>query len=349
MNELIIKTAGKKFSGWEEVTISKSMDDLAHSFDITLTDKWNANDEPIYFHVGLGVQIFIDDEKIITGYIDDISREYSDSSRRINIAGRSKTADLVDCSAIYQKGQWRGQTLSKIAKDLCQPLDISTSVASGIDVSSSLRRFSIEDGETIFDCISRAAKMAGVLLLTDVNGNLYFDRVSSTRIKTVLENGINILNGSKTSSMSDRYTDYTIKTQLAGDDTTYAAATSKTKTASDSGFVGARYRPLIITAENESSGNELQKRIDWEKNIRAGKSHRVSYTVQGWKHSTGTWAPNTLVRVKDPDFELDDELLIKSVQLTKNSQGTLASLELTFPQAYSVEPLPQQKIKGLLA
>jgi prophage tail gpP-like protein len=257
----------------------------------------------------------------------------------------SKTCDLVDCAAIYKSGAWKDADLLTIASDLCDPFDIGVEMNG--TAPAKFRRFSIQEGETAFEAIARAAKMRGFLTLTADNGELLLSRVGSKKTRTVLEYGKNVLRGTRKGSWKDRFSSYTVKTQAAGSNDFYGQNASAIKrTVTDERI--DRYRPTIIMAENEDTGNELRDRAQWECNTRAGKGRRVIYRVHGWRDDASTlWEPNTLVKVKDSRFELDTELLIAVVTFEKTLEdGTNTTLELTDKAAYDVQPLPPAKAKG---
>ena len=334
-----LKVAGSQYSGWTSLRYTNSIEQLAPSMSVQLTDRWTEEMEPIPIESGNPFTVFIEDEKVITGYIDQDEEQESATTHQLSFTGRAKTGDLVDCAAIKGNGRWRNRDLLKIAKDLCAPfnIEVSTKVDLGAALSPS---FSIDDGETVFECLSRAARMRAVLLCTDAEGNLFFDRVSTKRIKHVLQYGHNILTRQHSNDWSQRFSDYKIKSQSAGGDSTFgSAAASIKKTVEDEGV--NRYRPTILHSSNESNGVELKKRVTWERNVRAGRSKRLRYTVLGWRHSGGLWTPNTLVRVVDPRIETDDDLLVSGVNLTRDNQGEKTTLELGIPEAFSVEPLPK--------
>ncbi len=334
-----LKVAGSKYSGWTSLRYTDSIEQLAPSMSVQLTDRWTKEMEPIPIESGNPFTIFIEDEKVITGYIDKDEEQESATTHQLSFTGRAKTGDLVDCAAIKGNGRWRNRDLLKIAKDLCAPYNVE--VTTNVDLGSALSpNFSIDDGETVFECLSRAARMRAVLLRTDVEGNLFFDRVSTKRIKHVLQYGYNILTRQHSNDWSQRFSDYKIKSQSAGGDSVFGTAASSIKrTIEDEGV--NRWRPTILHSNNEANGAELKKRITWERNVRAGRSKRLRYTVLGWRHSQGLWAPNTLVRVIDPRIETDDDLLISSISLTRDAQGEKAMLELGIPEAFGIEPLPK--------
>lgn len=57
------------------------------------------------------VEVLIGDEPVLTGYVEALPLRYDASSVSMGIVGRSKTADLVDCSALPL--QQSGKTCSE--------------------------------------------------------------------------------------------------------------------------------------------------------------------------------------------------------------------------------------------
>lgn len=340
MSDFNLHINGWKYFGWTRLQVTRGIEQFAHSFMVALVDKWKDKDIPV--SRGDACQVSYNNDWVTSGYVTECRDEYDADSDSISITGRSSTGDLVDCSAVHR--QFNGQGLLKIAEKLCAPFGIN--VSSNTDLGAVFRIFEVEDGETVFSAISRAAKRRGVLVLTKADGNLVFDRVGSTKVKTRLERGVNILKGSKVDSEQDRFSVYTVKTQTQGNDNLFgSAAASISRSAADDGV--NRYRPLVIAAEDEDSGSELQKRVNWERNIRAGRSLRVSYTVPGWEHDDGLWEPNTMVRVVDSRLRLDDDLLITEVtHLRGENDGTTTAITVTFPEAFDVQPLPKPKKKA---
>lgn len=344
MDNFELLVGALKHSGWTELSVTRSIEQFVHSYRATLTDQWADDHKPVPLNAGDPAEVYINGRRRVSGYIDEDSISYSARSQSLEISGRSKTGDLVDCAAIHKGGQWRDTGLLRIAKDLCRPFGITVSTRVSLGKRFTNPNFKLQEGETAFDCIARGARMRGVLMLTDSDGNLVFDRRGTTKVTTVLERGRNILSGSVKRSWADRFSRYTVKTQASGTDESYGKAATLQRSATDRGI--NRHRPTIIMADNEDSGTELQRRVVWERNVRAGRGLTASYTVPGWEHSEGLWNENTLVRVIDASARLDDELLITSVTQTRGAGGTKTRIELTFPEAFDVQPLPPPKKKA---
>lgn len=344
MNVVGLSVEGTLYRGWKSSTIVDSIEQLARTFRVSYTEDATEDGSIVPIEEGDDVQVKIDDDVVISGYVDDSNRQWGLDTRGADVAGRSYAGDIVDCSAAVQ--QWRDLDLATIAQDLCDPFGLSVTVDGS--AGANFRKFSTQIGETVHEALNRAAKMRGLLVTTDAEGNIIFTRAGTEKIATVLKRGVNIKNGSVRGTWRDRYSEYTVKAQSAGDDDFFGIPSTQAQHISEDTDV-SRYRPLIIVAENEDSGSELEDRANWERNTRAGQSRRLSYIVYGWRDDdSALWRSNTLIQVEDEWLDIKDELLITSVMFERSLEnGTVATLELTRPEAFDVLTPPTKK-KGSL-
>lgn len=339
MSEAALTVGSKVHKGWTEVTVSRSMEQLAGSFDISFTERWSDKDEAIPIRAGDACKLALDDTTVIKGFVDDTQVTYDATSHTMSAAGRS-LGDLVDCSAIYKKGRWRNAGLLSIANDLCSPFSVD--VTGLADLGEPFKVFALEDGETVFEALERACRMRGVIMQATPEGQLDFVRIGANRTLTVIELGKNVVRGERAESFQERFSKYIVKTQAPGTDDSYGVAVAHPqKTVLDKDV--KRPRPLIVHAEGLSTTAGLNKRAQWEANVRAGRSRRLTYTVQDWHCAEGLWQPNTLVQVRDPMLEAYAELLIISVKNKKGASGTFTDLVLGDPISMTTEPLEQKK------
>lgn len=339
--KLTLTIGGASYEGWEDIRVSRSLDTMADSFSVSYTEVSGNNASPVPIYEGQKVIVKIDSTPVIVGYVDDTDKGYSDGQTRTSIGGRSLMGDLVDCAAVYKTGEWVNAGVKDIITAIAKPFGIT--VAAKTDLGAPLRKFCLQDSESAADAISRAAAMRAVLVTATTDGTIVLTRAGAMTSNTVLGYGRNAKQASVRSSWKDRYSNYTLKAQLHGDDTSYGGPAAFIKQSVSDSRIN-RYRPTIIMAENEDSGPELLRRATWERNVRAGRGRTLTYEVQGWYDDDGKlWTPNTLVRVDDSYFSIQDQLLIVAVDLEKGNQGTIASLQLTAKEAYDVFELPPKK------
>lgn len=334
-----VKLGSTKLLRWETLELRRAIDQLAHSFTLGLYDAWPGEDLP--FGESDAIEIEWHGDRALTGYIDRLSATYDG----LQLSGRSKTADLIDCSATNSPGEWKKADLLKIAVALTGDFDIGA--GSDTDLGTPLRSFTIQEGEAVAEAIERLARLRGVLATCDAYGDVRFTRAGSRKASTRLEYGVNILPGATFEASSvERFSDYTVKSQVAGDDNFFGEpAAAAQGSAADS--VVSRHRPLVVLSESQESGKELEKRAEWERTVRAGRARRVQYTVAGSEHLDGyLWDANMLVDVNDPRLRIKGELLITAATIRVSEQGTTTTLELASPKAFTVEPVPAPKPKG---
>ena len=332
-NTLALEVGGNSYQGWLSATVHRSIEQAAANFALTLTASWPGESNPIRIHPGDRCEILIGDDYVLTGWIDTVDIGHSGGDHTIAVAGRSLTADLVDCSAA--PGQMLNRTLPQIATALSNPYNIN--VLDEVGLTDTIKRFAPDTGETIFACIERLARDQSVLVTDDTTGNLVLTRVGTMSGPDLTHPG-NILQSRLACDMSRRYTEYRIKGQSAGDDQNWGEMVAQSESAiTDSGI--ARYRPLILRAERQANNAICKRRAVWEAVTRAGRSAQVDITVQGWRDVDGNlYEVNRVCRVVDPVIGVDADLLVVSVEFTLDEAGMLTTLMLAPPGAY--EPTP---------
>lgn len=337
MDSMSLIVNGRSFSGWKEASVTRSIEGIADTFNVSYAERWNEHDEPLPINEGEPVQVKLQDDVTLTGFVDDSVVTYAATSHDASVAGRSAPGDLVDCAAIFEGGQWGNVPLLTIVQDLCSPFSIDVELRG--DAGTVFKKFALQEGEAVFDAINRAARMRGMLLLSKADGGLLITRVGARTADAVLTYGVNILSGSVTRSMRDRYSQYIAKAQVPGSDTRSGRDIVFKRESIDIGVT--RYRPTVLMPSTEDSGDELEAFVKWERNRRAGAAEKITVKVQGWRDDSGQlWEPNTLVRLNCPLMRVNGERLIVAVQYSKGAGGTTAQLTLAIKEAYDLIDLP---------
>lgn len=327
-----------EYTGWTEVSIRTSVTALCHSFSFTMVDVWRLNGAIVAIQPGDAVTIFIGSDAVVQGHVDSVELALSAGDHSIRVAGRSTTADLVDCSAMNKPGIWRNRTLAQIVTDLVKPFFLVEVVDEAKNMTK-FTEFKLNTGETVFDAMSRAALKRAVLLLTNSAGHLVLTNSGSRRTTDGLKEGSNVLSASASFNYSDRFTEYTVRGQQITKGTGWDKSTiSIDGMATDTALL-ERPRPLLIKAEGAITRNDAQNQARWEANIRAGKSQTVRVQVRGYHQSSGElWTINQLANVDIPSLLVANSLLITSVEYVKSGSGSVTNLELMPPNAFAAKP-----------
>lgn len=345
MPDVILQVGGRNYGGWKSVRVTLGMEQIAGAFELAVSERFPGQPEAWPILPGDECRVLVKGRPVITGYVDEVAPSYGRDSHDVLVTGRDRTGDLVDCSAAYKSGEWHGATLDRIAADICAPFGIK--VTATATVGRPFSRFALQEAETSFEALERAAKMRGVLLMSDGNGGLLLTRAAGERIGTALVKGQNVERASGWFSHKDRYSRYVIKGQAPGSEDSTPEHNAQTKAEAQDVAV-RRYRPLIILAE-QGDGGTYADRAKWERNIRAGRASRINYTVTGWEHAAGLWLPNRLVQVQDDFLGVDGDLIIAQVVFSLDGEGSLTHLELCRREAFDLIELPEKKKKEAAA
>lgn len=346
MADLQLKLGQDLYSGWKGISVNRSLEQLAHSFDLTLTDNRVGGARDII--LGAPCEVRLDGKTIVTGYVDRIRPGYDGRRRTLTVSGRSKTGDLVDCSIPPSqiKSEARGQTLLQLAQTWCQPFGIRAS--STVNDLQTLKTSSLEAGQTGFEYLERYARVAGVMLTTGANGDLVICRASQQRLTTALVLGGNIRSAEGEFNSRDRFSVYSMLGQetLSGDGWDSEGAATKVAMDIEDPSFSRRYRPTTIVADDLTEA-EMRRRGEWQRNVHYGRSQQATYTVSGWHHSDGLWSPNVQVRVQDPWMGFDDVwLMLSGVKLIQDERGRRSQLTVMPTEAYDLIPIPEREAEG---
>lgn len=344
-NAVRLLIAGTEYGGWKSVAIQAGIERQVRDFDLTITRQWpGANELPRRVHPGDACEVFIGDDKVLTGYIDATPISYDGTSVTMGVRGRSKTGDLVDCAAISKPGQWKGAKIERIASDLAKPygVEIATQVNTGAALSHA-----IEQGETVSESIERMLKLRQELATDDALGRLVFVDVGTAgRATTALELGKNVLRCEAPLDYKDVFTEYVVKGQRPGSDEEFGdTVAAETATITDDTL--ARRRVLMIKQGGESTSTTATDRVRYERAHRKALALATTYTVQGWRQEDGSlWLHNMLVRVRDPMVGFDDEMVIAEIQYQLSDAGMLCVLKVGPKDGYVNKPPKKGKKAG---
>ena len=348
-----IKVGTQTLSGWQEVRITRGIEDCPPTFDLALTEKYPTQDADIIINPGDPCQITIGNDTVLTGYVDDYFASVTADSHTVRITGRGMAQDLVDCSAELQTFQINNTTLVALATKLCQPFGITVSAPDGD--SAVMPQFNVILTETPFEIIERVARWANKLVYEDTDGNLVIAGVGDTNMASGFVLGSNLQAGACSLSRANRYTEMRpvfLSNAFLTDPPPAAGSSDPVipyvpgAAATDSSWPKRadgqpRYRPLIVVSEQVQNLPELAKqRTAWDMARRYGRSQQVTVTCDSWRDSAGTlWAVNALALGQAEEIKVSNVTwLIASVVFERGERGTTAEVVLMPKEAFVPAP-----------
>ncbi|EFE98314.1 phage baseplate assembly protein [Serratia odorifera] len=340
INTVTLRVNGREWGGWTSVKIAAGIERLARDFNVQITRMWpgESGSVPLAPRVKKGdaVEVLIGDDLVITGWIEATPVRYDARSITLGITGRSKTADLIDCTAAPT--QFSGRTLTQIATQLTKPFNIAV-VDAGAPAGG-LQGVQADHGETVHEVLNKLLGQQQALAYDDPQGRLVIGGIGATKAVTALVLGENILTCDTEQSIRDRFSDYQVSGQRAGSDDDFGEATISAirSTAKDSGIT--RYRPHYLQQTGNATGTTCKSRCEFEARQRAARTDETTYTVQGWRQGDGSlWQPNQRVIVFDPLLSFNNrEMVVAEVIYMQDENGTVCELRVGPEDAYLPEP-----------
>lgn len=333
---LVLEVEGRAYSRWTSATVTRSLDQAAASFSVAGSTAYPTEPNQVGVRPGDECTVSLDDDRVLTGYVDTVEIDHEGG---VTITGRSRTGQLVDCSALTYSQ--RRVTFKAAAAKLAEPYGVSVT---GLD-GPKLPRVIAHRGDSVWSVLDKRAEKAGVLLTDTPAGTLHITRAGASRATTII--GPQAVASRATFSMADRYQAYIIRGTVAPDEHVIGAeSVDAFGRASDPDC--ALYRVLEIKGKGLASREDAERRARWEAATRAGRSVTLSYTVPGWRQTDGAlWESGLLATVDDRRRGIAGEFVISEISYTLDaSGGTACAMTLRPPSAYDVKPLVKAKPVG---
>ena len=359
-NRVEVRIGGKVFAGWKSVVISMSVEQVARAFAMEVTTDFPGNVDFRTLQSGDLCEVFIGEDRVCTGYIEATPVSYDGKKVRVQIQGKSKTIDLVQCcppSAAYPapssgmsnlwanvKGQdvaatgnevepsggtansWKDIPVAKIIAELCAPYGIQVYAPT---LGSKIATHTVNPGETVIKSINRLIDKENLIVTDDADGNLVImDPTESGDLVATLKTGENILAGSARFDASKRFSQYVVLGQHSGSDSDFGASAAEDRgIAYDEKM--KRFRLHVIKDNGQSSIRSCADRARFERDYQAAGSDAVEITIQGWRPKTGSlWKVNSSVRIEDSVLHLSRTMTICDVSFSLGATGMQTKLKL---------------------
>lgn len=326
INEIALRAKGNALNIWTNLFVRRSMLEMAPQFSFITSEGLLGLQEWSSVKMEDDCEVIIDDQVILTGVVDDIN--LIRSSRRggsLRISGREVTGDLVDSSYVEEPNEWKNQSILNLIKNLCSPFSISVEHESNVanSVSKKLDTFKANEGDTVFELITRLCNEAQVMPLALGDGKLTLARATTTdQANDAIEYGINAVWTEQSNSNKNRFSDYYVKGYGIGTDNKSLSDYVDNVSGNASDGVITRTRPTLIFYDGASDAGKCRDRAKWQARLNAGFSRTYTYTVKNWVQSNGdVWTINKLVNVIDDFIELNDLFIIVEVDYYLDERG----------------------------
>ena len=349
-DDITIIVGGQSITGWTRIRLTRGIERLPADFEIELTEYYSGDNTTVVITPGAPCQVLLGGDLVLTGYVDEYSPSIDGENHIVNIYGRSKSEDIVDCSAEYPNAQIMSAEVLTVIQGLATtPYGIPVSQEVIPDETKNvIPQINFIYGETAVEVIDRICRYAKLLYYDRPDGGIVLTTASAKKAASGFTEGVNVQRATGRYTMN-RYKEYrAVLVSMVQLSDGFALNSGQNNTANkivtetDNTVQRNRSKYIVLESGDFDPFPITTARAIWEMNRRYGKAFEVEITTDGWRDSAGNlWEPNTLVDLQLPTLKIPQATwLIGEVTYSRdNSTGTTCTLRINPSCAYIPEPI----------
>lgn len=337
---------GESYVNFSRVEVATQLNAMSRSFSV---DFEMDDATTIPFSKGQKVKISIDDERILTGFIETITIKNKQKERSYTVSGHDKMIDVVQ-SNLDQFGEIGLTTVAGACRRILKYLGIDAKVIELTKPSPFDPDFEIispEAEDTAFQFLARIAARRQVLLTSDGDGNMVITQGIGSRVNGFIINRRkpnNDRNNVETmdfvSSDADRFGLYTTEFQQNPGASGGAHTPEQTAGASvalrDEDIRPTRRRAIASVSVEDFA--TARARATWDANLKRAEGLSYKVKLGTFRDLDGAiWRDNTAPKVQDEFAGINTRMLIKGVQYILDGEGETTKLNFTHSGAFQAE------------
>lgn len=329
---------GKNYTGWQSTSLQRTIESVAGSFSLSLTDIIRGSklplikrNDPAKIEIQPTPQAKV--IKLLDGFVDKVTINV-DKKVQFGISGRDRTADIVD-SSIIDRSEFKGLKFEQAVQTIVNPFKIKVVLQTGLDTGDVLKNIANDPGIKIYELIAKYAQLKQLLCYTLPDGRLIISRVATETTKAAfIEGGKegNILRYSHTTDGTKMFSEYTVKGSHAVTiQETEAQAAHVEGKAEDKRI--PRLRQLLIIPDTAQNKTTAVDRAIWEMQTRRAQGESYSVTIKGWQPIL-----NVIAFLKLPSLEFEGNMLISAYNLKFDKLGKSTIFKFVHPDSFRQLP-----------
>ena len=286
------------------------------------------------------VQIFIGGVLRLTGNVVNVLPATGTNKRILKISGYSTCGVMNDCmlpTSAYPP-VFQTTTFFDICQAVASAFNIKVFDAVGDNIP--FEEVDIKPTDKVYLFLSKLAKKRGVLLTSDVEGNLIIQRTTDEKAEFTFVEGEPDITGITADYKGQKgFTTYT--GLLDASDTISGIGDDSAEVVNEFLQSVAVQRPFVFEVDELEEGDI---KTATEAKLRRSLVDMISYTAifAGWRDpNKKLWADNTRLNVLYPSVMIfrTTEFLISSIDLQKQDDKLITTVKLILPQSYNTEEL----------
>ena len=296
-NEIRLVIGDVEISGWDNVTADSQIDTPADNWSLSLFRE-DGQPLPDSVHGAAKVQLFYNNEVILTSIADNVDEAVSRQGYGLEISGRDLAGQLIDCSVPIFNG--RQITLEEMLQRFVKAGDLASVIRDvHIQDNSWLKnKVSVEPSESLWDAIAKAAQVTGQHVWLEPDGSLSigdpfanpYKVQEALRLINPLDNSNNVLDLSYSNDVSGVFTQIKVLSQDGEAQSILSEATAQTQYSFN--------RLKIVTlgdVETKAEADAALNKIIKDNNLAA---FGLTATVDDWTIDGRLWRAGFYVNVE---------------------------------------------------
>jgi prophage tail gpP-like protein len=321
-----VSAGGQNWSGFESVDVIAGFNEAARSFRLSIAAQLGGGGTFATFAAGGQVSISSNDDLLVTGYVDRYQPHLDGHQKAIiDVSGRGKGQDAIDCSALHSTGNFQNQTVLQIA----QALDQFGIGFSSDQMLQQIPSYQVTPGESVFRCVEKLCRSQGLVVAGQPDGSIMITKVSGQSNSPLIE-GYNCKALSADHNWAGRHSQVIARGQRpVGNGAQNLQIEQMAMDASVN-----RFRPVLVVIDEDTDSTRAMSRAKWRLAREAGHALKASIEVQGFHDDGGQlWTPGNLTWLESEFLSVQQNMAIERVVYSQSRAGSTTQLELCDPQA----------------
>jgi prophage tail gpP-like protein len=336
----IVQAGGTNYKFWKEVEVTRTASDIVSRATLVVAEIGDLNKgwKSIRLPPGAPVKITLAGELALTGAVTVRQVSYDGNSHNVRFVCQSNTAALAKSSLVLPPGQFKNQTLEKLANAATKKYGITFSLKGMPEGAQKVfERVSIHWGESPFQFILRLAQMRNIHIFDNAMGNLIGIRGGGQQVAD-LQEGRNILQAELVWSQDNAADTIKVDGDQHGTNAHWGdKARAQSAEAKNPNYNAKIPSPLLMVMPQPGDVKDAQMFANHSVDLNAATIFTANITVRGWQRQGGQLWLNevgNLINLYSPMLLPQDraKLGIQAATCRQNdSTGTTTTLELVLP------------------
>ncbi len=363
---ITVEVNGVLYDRIVSATVTERLDVLSNSFS------FEAVGDAVYplpFAIDDECRMYVDDELVLTGYIELVNVDGNKDNHSVTFAGRDRTADLLDSELGVIHDLDGTLSLKRIAELVIAHLAPNATADERLQVIDNVSppffnpaedKITPEPGVGAMEFLERLARKRAVMLGSDERGDVVILDPSGQNIeawvhqrKDSLDNNVRAYAMSyDATGLFNRYLSQSQGNPNAMNLSGLFSVEAMVDQSGEVRDVSVREgRQRVLVSESAFSDPQNAQRARWERNVRRARGRRFTATVAGYQNQAGQrWRTNTLPWVISEAAGINTRMLVSTVT-AGYGLGDGEQTQLTFVEAdaYTLdlaEPTVEEKVTG---